>query len=113
MPFKAGDHICGLYSTRAELVDAVAPFLAEGLQNGERCWYVASPQQADAVRTAMKARHVDVTGATARGGLQLTSGARAYVVHGEFNPETTIRISTTRSSRRTPTGSAGSARPRI
>ena len=39
LAFKPGDHICALYSTRGELVDAVVPFLAEGLRKGERCWY--------------------------------------------------------------------------
>ena len=92
MAFKPGDHICALYSTRAELVDAVAPFLAEGLRKGERCWYVGSAQETDAIRTALEARQIDVAAETARNALNLISGQGAYIVHGQFNPETTIRI---------------------
>ena len=42
MRAKRGDHICAIYSTDAELAQIAARFLADGLRNRERCWYVAS-----------------------------------------------------------------------
>ena len=50
MHAKRGDHICALYSTAAELARTVARFLAEGLSRHERCWYVASGDEGEAVR---------------------------------------------------------------
>ena len=92
MHFKRGDHVCAIYSTTAELAREVAHFLAEGLRNGERCWYVAAGDEMDAVRDALRGLGIDVTAETRRDALKLISGSGAYVVHGAFEPETTIRI---------------------
>ncbi len=37
-----GTHICHVYSAAAELSDALAAYFAAGLQNGERCVWIAS-----------------------------------------------------------------------
>jgi hypothetical protein len=46
----------------------------------------------DSVRAAMVELGIDVAAETARGALRLVSGQGAYVVHGSFNPETTLQI---------------------
>jgi two-component system, chemotaxis family, sensor kinase Cph1 len=92
MPFKRGDHVCGIYSTTEELAREVATFLAEGLRNDERCWYVGAGNEMDSVRAALSELGVDVAAKTQREALQLISGDGAYIVHGAFNPETTIQI---------------------
>ena len=92
MRFKCGDHICALYSTTRELAEAVANFLADGLRRGERCWYVASGVETDAIRAALRKLDINLRAETAREALKLISGNGAYVVHGAFNPEATIQI---------------------
>jgi hypothetical protein len=92
MPFKRGDHVCAIYSTTEELAREVARFLAEGLRNRERSWYVGSGDEMDSVRGELRKLGVDVHAETKRKALQLISGDAAYVVHGTFNPEATIQI---------------------
>ena len=92
MAFKRGDHVCGLYSTRAELTREVADFLTEGLRGRERCWYVGRGDEMDAVRGALRKAGIDAAREAKRGALKLISGSSAYVVRGSFNPEATIRI---------------------
>ncbi len=92
MRFKRGDHICSIYSTRAELVQTVAGFLADGLRQRERCWYVASADESDGIAAALRRRGIDVSAETTRGALKLISADRAYIVHGGFDPEATIQI---------------------
>ena len=92
MRFKRGDHICSIYSTRAELVQTVAGFLADGLRHRERCWYVASGDESGEIDVALRQRGVDVSGETRRGALKLISADGAYIVHGGFDPEATIQI---------------------
>jgi hypothetical protein len=87
-----GDHVCALYGNDAELADIVGDFLAEGLRNSERCWYLPASDSPDAVITALRARHVNTTRATARGALSILSSNAAYSVRGDFDPEETMVV---------------------
>jgi hypothetical protein len=92
MPFKRGDHVCGLYSSTTELAREVADFLAEGLRSGQRCWYVGAGGEMDLVRGALGQAGIDATADSRRGALNLTSGSGAYVVRGCFDPEATLNV---------------------
>jgi hypothetical protein len=92
MAFKRGDHVCAIYSTRAELTREVAGFLAEGLRRRERCWYVGVEDEMASVLAALRATGLDAAAAAERGALNLLNASEAYAVHGSFNPEATIRI---------------------
>ena len=92
MQLSPGDHICALYSEAADLANIVGDFLAEGLRNSERCWYLPASDEPDAVLAALKARHVNTTRATARGALSILSSNAAYSVRGDFDPEETMVV---------------------
>jgi hypothetical protein len=92
MPFKRGDHICAIYSTPDELTREVSRFLAEGLRNCERSWYVGSGDEMASLHDALQQIGIDVAAETQRKALQLIAGDAAYIVHGAFNPEATIQI---------------------
>jgi chemotaxis family two-component system sensor kinase Cph1 len=92
MAFECGDHICLLYSNIRELANTVGEFLADGLAKGERCWYVASGTEERDVRAALRRAAVDVETYIARGALRLIPAREAYLVHGQFDPEATMRV---------------------
>jgi hypothetical protein len=87
-----GDHICAIYATGDELAGMVAPYLAEGLRRGERCWFLpAADGVADVVR-ALTAHGVDVDVAVRRGALVFADSAAAYAARGNFDPEETLAV---------------------
>lgn len=92
MRAKRGDHICAIYSTATELAQTAARFLAEGLRNRDRCWYIASGAEGEGVRAALEALDIDADKELDRGALNIISDDEAYVVHGAFDPEATVRI---------------------
>jgi two-component system, chemotaxis family, sensor kinase Cph1 len=92
MAFECGDHICLIYSNIRELAATASDFLADGLTKGERCWYVASGPEEHAVRAALRRASIDVEAHTARGALRLIPASEAYLVHGQFDPEATMRV---------------------
>jgi chemotaxis family two-component system sensor kinase Cph1 len=92
MAFECGDHVCFIYSNVRELADTVGDFLADGLIKGERCWYVASGTEEGDIRASLRRASVDVETHTARGALRLIPAKEAYLVHGQFDPEATMRV---------------------
>jgi len=90
--FQPGDHVCAVYSTSDDLAITVADFLTEGLTRGERCWYVAADGESHDVRRELRGRHMNVEAETRRRALNIVSGAEAYVVRGDFDPERTVEV---------------------
>ena len=89
--FRPGDHICAVYSGSAELGHLVADFIVQGLRNGERCWYIASATEATTVTAALRKRGVKVNMNIRRSALSILDGGSAYIVHGQFDPEATVK----------------------
>ena len=92
MTFQPGDHACVLYSSTRDLAATVGRFLAVGLGRGERAWYVASGVEDRAVRSVLRTEGVDVDAAISRGALRLIRAHDAYLIHGRFDPESTVRV---------------------
>ena len=91
MNLQPGDHICSLYETNDELVSTVSAFLADGLARKERCWYVPSGSETQAIRAAMERRGIDVESESRRSALLLFESDDTYV-QGGFDPEQTMRV---------------------
>jgi hypothetical protein len=90
LKLKRGDHICALYSSKAELANIVVDFLVDGLRHGQRAWFITPGDEVASVHALLLQRRIDVDAEIARGALQLISGADTYVVHGTFDPERAI-----------------------
>jgi PAS domain S-box-containing protein len=86
------DHLCLIYETRAEQFDAVVPFIRIGLENGEKCIYIADENTADDVLSAMRSGGVDVESALSNGALVIISKKETYLRHGYFDPDEMIRF---------------------
>jgi hypothetical protein len=93
MPLRLGDHACAIYSSVDELAGIVGDFLIEGLQRGERCWYLpATPEDAAAVGDRLRPHEGWVRELKADA-LQIMSTDTAYGVRGaEFVPEDTMWV---------------------
>jgi hypothetical protein len=86
--FRQGDHICSLYATEDEQIAMAAAYLADGLQCGERVFYV--PQSSAAVerfRAALRLNGVNVATALKKGALIESTHADAHLAGGRFDCE--------------------------
>jgi hypothetical protein len=69
---EPGWHFCQFYRDDAQLVDMVAPYIAEGLKGGEGCfWVLPTSTTADAACDALARSLNDVQGYLANGRLEL------------------------------------------
>ena len=90
---QSGDHACALYRSTAELIALVAAFIAEGVQQGERCWYVSrNAAQTQKLRTALTTHGVNLDAAVSRGQVAVRLAAAVYLVNGLFKPARTLRL---------------------
>jgi len=90
--FEPGDHACGIFSSRAQLVRLVSRFLADGLERYEHCWYVGTRVDGVAIRAALRRRGVEVDDQIRHGALRIILTGDVYLVQGDFNAERTVRI---------------------
>lgn len=81
-----GDHCCLFFSSQEEQAGITAPFLALGLERGERCVYVGDAESVEAVRHGLKAAGVDVERQGAKKRLILTS-EQDYLDGGRWKTE--------------------------
>ncbi|MBD3173579.1 MAG: PAS domain S-box protein [Armatimonadia bacterium] len=87
-----GDHLCLIYRSREEQLQAAIPFIALGLDRGERCLYVADENTVDGVVSAMERGGVDVDQHRSRGALVLATKRESYLRQGHFDPDWMIQF---------------------
>ncbi|QLK25765.1 MEDS domain-containing protein [Natrinema zhouii] len=84
---EANDHFALLYEDHTEQFATVIPFIQEGLEQGERCVYVADDNTVDEVLEAMRTRGIDVDTALESGALSVFTEGETYRRTGEFDCE--------------------------
>lgn len=77
------DHVCQIFQTRNELVDAVVPFLVQGIQRGERSILLAAQDVLESVR----ARLGGFDGSEAGGAYLLLDRPNAGMRAGRLRPD--------------------------
>ncbi len=79
------DHFALLYEDQAEQFASVLPFIAEGLERGERCLYVADDNSREDVLAALRDYDIDIDAALESGALTVDTAAETYRRTGEFD----------------------------
>jgi two-component system, chemotaxis family, sensor kinase Cph1 len=77
-------HACLIFKNRDEQMSATIPFLQIGLEQNERCLYLADPITLEFVKDNLKLVGIDLEKEIARGALQLMS-KRDYLHLGQFD----------------------------
>ena len=86
-----GGHVCFLYDGDDDPVAAVAPFVARGLAEGERCVYVVGDHDPGSIRARFEQSGIDVRRELERGALAFVEHWDVSFVDGEFDPPAMIR----------------------
>ncbi len=87
---ESNDHLALIYENEEEQFAAVAPFVRQGLERGERCMYIADENTEAEVLDALRTRGVDVDAALESGALTLHTRQDTYLRDGEFDPDEMI-----------------------
>ena len=81
-----GDHCCLFFNSPEEQGRVTSPFLAIGLERGERCLFVGGESAVEAVREGLRSEGVNVDSQERRNRLALTS-SRDYLDRGHWRTE--------------------------
>ncbi|WP_224270807.1 MEDS domain-containing protein [Haloprofundus salinisoli] len=84
------DHFALIYENRDDQFASAIPFICQGLDQGERCLYVADDNSREDVLTAMGDHGIDVDAALESGALSVVTPADTYRRNGEFDRTTML-----------------------
>jgi signal transduction histidine kinase len=87
---RRGQHACLLYDKQDDPLAIVAPFVAVGLEAGERCVYVVGEHEPARIESSLETAGIDVTRQIERGALVLLSRWEVSFPNGEFDPAAMI-----------------------
>lgn len=87
MKLSLHEHLCVIYETREEQFAVASPFLATGLERGEKCLLFADENTAAAVLDALRKRGTDVDPHLRGGALTITHKRDTDLRQGRFDPD--------------------------
>jgi len=85
-----GDHVAYFFKNNRERLSFVIPYMLRGLQNRERCVYIAHENTLTDILAEFMAAGVDINSASASGALSIVTTHDTYLRHGIFEPEKMI-----------------------
>lgn len=88
--YQQGDHICTLYNSPEEQLQAAVEYIQAGLDRNERCLYVCGEHTPGELRTALQNAGVNVKQEEDRGALNLVTKGEAHLKDGQFNAQNMI-----------------------
>jgi PAS domain-containing protein len=86
------DHLCLIYESPKEWRAAAVPFIAIGLQRGQKCVYIVDTSTAAEIRRYLGEEGVDVATAEQSGQLSILHESEAYTRDGSFDPDRMIAL---------------------
>ncbi len=87
-----GDHLCCIYETEEEHRALVTPYLAQGLERGERVMYIVDTHTAEEVLLYLEEEGIETAPLLAGGQLSMLTVSDAYMKGGVFDPEGMIAM---------------------
>lgn len=88
---SVGAHVCAIHEGSGGVLKTLSDTFRTGLERGDRCVYVASPEAAGEVRRLLEEAGVDVSGYESKGGLVFITDQSALLKDGsEFDPDHAI-----------------------
>ena len=90
--YQQGDHVCTLFSSPEEQLEAATEYIQQGLLRGERCLYVCGEQTPEEFRAALAERGIDVAREEARGAMVLLTKDTGHLEGGTFVPSRMISM---------------------
>ncbi len=86
------DHLCLICESQDEWRAATIPFVAIGLQRGEKCIYVVDANTARQIRRYLAEEGVDASAAERSGQITILHHTEAYTKDGTFDPDRMIAM---------------------
>jgi hypothetical protein len=87
---EQGEHAAFFFRTKEEQLPTVGPFIAAGLEKGERCLYITDKSSAAQICRNLQAFGIDVESEKKRGALSIVTKHETYLRHGAFAPHKMI-----------------------
>jgi chemotaxis family two-component system sensor kinase Cph1 len=88
---RGPDHLCLLYTSSADQLAAVIPFVRTGLRRGERCLYMADENPA-AIIENLSTAGISVEDAVSTGALVVLSKWDTYLRGGSFDAQAMLQF---------------------
>ncbi|HEX2961166.1 MAG TPA: MEDS domain-containing protein [Ignavibacteriales bacterium] len=81
------DHICSIYESRDEQLAVIIPFIKYGLENNEKCLYVADENTVEEITGLLSDGIPELQSYMDKGALTIIDKKKAYLEQGRFSPE--------------------------
>lgn len=85
--FKRGDHVCIFYHDDEALLQTLVPYLADGLNNGERCFCAQRKEFIPVLLQRLQSRGIDVASTLRKKALEIHTVEDLYLARGKFEPK--------------------------
>lgn len=92
LSYHQGDHVCTLFTTPEEQLQAAVEYIRGGLSRGERCLYVCCERELNEFRAALKQAGIDIDREEGRGALVLLTKHDGHLKGGTFDPDRMIQM---------------------
>jgi len=105
--YRKGDHVCTLFASRREQIEAAVEFIRGGLAREERCLYICSEQPPEEFREELRRAGIDVDAEEAHGALDVITKNEGHLKGGSFDAARMIEMLAAALSDALATGFAG------
>lgn len=92
LSYHEGDHVCTLFASPEEQLNAAVEYIRGGLDRRERCLWVSCERPLPEFRAALKDADIDVEAEETRGALLLVDKDGGHLKGGSFDPDRMIAM---------------------
>ena len=92
LSYHEGDHVCTLFASPEEQLQAAVEYIRGGLSRGERCLWVSCERPVGEFRASLNEAGIDVKAEEARGALVVLTKHEGHLKGGSFDPDRMIAM---------------------